>query len=64
MNSDVSQASWSLIKNLSTNPILFKKVLVLDRDPAFQWSEIFDSQSLHKMLYVLQMVEALLEECS
>ena len=53
MNSDVSQASWSLIKNLSTNPILFKKVLVLDRDPGFQWSEIFDSQSLHKMLYVL-----------
>lgn len=35
MNSDISEAAWSIIKNLSTNPILYRKVLALDREPGF-----------------------------
>lgn len=64
MNPDVANAAWSLIKTISTNPILYKKVLALDRDPNFNWVDIFDMNSINKMLYVLQIVEALIDEQS
>jgi hypothetical protein len=53
MNSDVANSAWSLIKTISTNPVLYRKVLALDRDPDFNWDDIFDLSSIHKMLYVL-----------
>jgi hypothetical protein len=53
-----------LSKTISTNPILYKKVLALDRDPNFNWVDIFDMNSINKMLYVLQIVEALIDEQS
>jgi hypothetical protein len=64
MNSEVSHSAWSLIKTITTNPELYTRVLALDRLPDFTWKAIFDTDSIHKMLYVLQIVEALLEECS
>ena len=62
MNPEVANSAWSLIKTISTNPNLYKKVLALDREPDFKWEDIFDMQSINKMLYVLQIVEALIEE--
>lgn len=35
MNSEVSHAAWSIVKNLSTNPSLYRKVLTLDKEPGF-----------------------------
>jgi len=64
MNAEVSHSAWSLIKTITTNPDLYRRVLALDRLPDFSWKAIFDTDSIHKMLYVLQIVEALLEECS
>jgi hypothetical protein len=64
MNNEVAHSAWTLIKTLTTNPRLYHRVLALDRDPGFNWDDIFDFSSIHKMLYVLQIVEALIEEAS
>ena len=64
MNPEVANSAWSLIKTISTNPNLYKKVLALDQEPDFKWEDIFDLESINKMLYVLQIVEALIEESS
>lgn len=64
MNPEVANSAWSLIKTISTNPHLYNRVLALDREPNFKWDDIFDMQSINKMLYVLQIVEALIEEQS
>ena len=64
MNSEVSNSAWSLIKTIATNASLYRKVVALDRDPDFNWDHIFDLSSINKMLYVLQIVEALIEEQS
>lgn len=61
-DTEVATACWSVLKTASTNPVLYRKVLNLDREPGFAWSDIFQSDNIHKMLYVLQIVEALLEE--
>ena len=61
-DTEVATACWSVLKTASTNPALYRKVLNLDREPGFTWSDIFQSDNIHKMLYVLQIVEALLEE--
>lgn len=50
---DLAQASWQLLRTISTNPTLYRRVLALDRDPGFKWEDIFDSDNIHKMLYVL-----------
>ena len=63
-DNEVSQAAWSLVRTATTNPRLYRKVIALDLDPDFDWHQIFDASSIQKMLYVLQIVEALLEESS
>lgn len=48
---------------LATNPILHNKVLTLDGASGvkgFSWSDIFDDSNVHKMLYSLEIVEAIL----
>lgn len=64
---EASQASWDLIQMLSTNQDLYKKVLLLQTalDPAtgtINWDKFFDSQSVYRLLYTLQIVEAVMEE--
>jgi hypothetical protein len=49
---------------VSTNPSLYRKVLALDRDPDFKWEDVLDAHNIHKLLYSLQIIEALLEETS
>jgi|LauGreDrversion4_2_1035121.scaffolds.fasta_scaffold85881_4 hypothetical protein len=63
-DNEVATVAWSLLRTASTNPALYRKVIELDKDPSFAWSEIFMVDNIHKMLYVLQIVEALLEESS
>ena len=50
---EVSVDAWNLIRTLTTNPTLYKKVLYLDEDPAFKWEDVFDTSSIYKMLYTL-----------
>ena len=51
---------------MCTNPVLHSKVLALgatadDESPSrFDWTEIFDAENEHKMLYSLEIVEAIL----
>lgn len=52
---------------LSTNQDLYKKVLLLQTalNPAtgtINWDKFFDSQSVYRLLYTLQIVEAVMEE--
>ena len=51
-----------MIKNVSTNPSLYQRVLKLDQNENFSWDNIFDSSSIYKILYSLQIVESLLEQ--
>ena len=44
---------------LATNPILYNKVVSLEKTND-SWEGIFDSGNLHKMLYSLEIVEAIL----
>ena len=52
---------------LATNELLYKRVLELQtaKDPEtnkIDWSKFFDSNSLYKLLYTLQIIEAVMEE--
>lgn len=62
-----SESSWDLIQMLSTNESLYRRVLqlndVFDQSTnKIDWSKFFDSNSLYKLLYTLQIVEAVMEE--
>jgi hypothetical protein len=52
---------------LSTNETLYKRVLQLNNvedetTHKIDWSKFFDSNSLYKLLYTLQIIEAVMEE--
>lgn len=52
---------------LATSPQIYKRALKLSsaRDAAtgkIDWAKFFDSQSVYKLLYTLQIVEAVMEE--
>jgi hypothetical protein len=52
---------------LSTNQELYKRVLglktALDQSTGkIDWTKFFDNQSVYKLLYTLQIVEAVMEE--
>ena len=52
---------------LATNQDLYKRVLQLQTalDPVtgqIDWAKFFDNQSVYKLLYTLQIVEAVMEE--
>jgi hypothetical protein len=62
-----SEESWELIQMLATNETLYKRVLQLKTaiDPQtnrIDWSKFFDSESVYKLLYTLQIIEAVMEE--
>lgn len=62
-----SESSWDLIQMLATNQDLYKRVMLLKtaQDPQtgkIEWSKFFDSNSVYKLLYTLQIVEAVMEE--
>jgi hypothetical protein len=52
-----------MIRMLATNPSLYDSVYKLDsgdKETEFSWNSIFDSTNVHKMLYSLEIVEAIL----
>jgi len=50
---DVGHNAWTLVRHLVTNPVLYNKVLKLDKDPDFSWDTVFDTGSIYKLLYAL-----------
>ena len=63
----VSEASWNLIQMLSTNPEIYTQVLELkgtkeEASGKVDWAKFFDSHSIYRLLYTLQIVEAVMEE--
>jgi hypothetical protein len=63
----VAEEAWNLIQMLATNPDIYTQVLKLEaaRDPNsgnIDWDKFFNSQSIYKLLYTLQIVEAVMEE--
>jgi hypothetical protein len=63
-DNDVAQQAWSLVKTASTDPHLYWKILSLDKEEGFKWEDVLDARNINKMLYSLQIIEALLEQCS
>ena len=51
---------------LQTNPLIYKRVLNLQGEPneagKLDWGKFFDSKSIYKLLYTLQIFEAIMEE--
>lgn len=52
---------------LATNRIIYRRVLQLktainETTRKIDWSKFFDSQSVYKLLYTLQIIEAVMEE--
>jgi len=63
----VSEASWDLIQMIATNPEIYTQVLefknTLDENSGkIDWGKFFDSHSIYRLLYTLQIVEAVMEE--
>ena len=61
VHGEVANNSWNFLKTLCTNPYIYSKVLRLDKNEKFDWSEIFDKNNVFRMLYSLQILESLLE---
>lgn len=66
-NGEVTKAVWELVQMLATNPSYYRKVLQLDiakRGAAGEvdWAKFFDSSSPYRLLYTLQIVQAVLED--
>ena len=63
-----SQESWDLIQMLATNSVLYTRVLELktgtdgEQVGQIDWDKFFDSQSVYKLLYTLEIIEAVMEE--
>jgi hypothetical protein len=60
-------AAWELIQMLATNAPLYKRVLKLDiakqaNSLAVDWNKFFDRSSAYRLLYTIQIVQAVLEE--
>lgn len=60
-------AAWELIQMLATNTTLYRRVLTLDiaRSPgslAVDWSKFFDRSSAYRLIYTIQIVQAVLED--
>jgi hypothetical protein len=52
---------------LATNEVLYRRVLELknvkaENEQTIDWNKFFDSTSLYKLLYTLQIVEAVMED--
>jgi hypothetical protein len=63
LTKEVSTRALEMIEMLVTSPILYDRVIKLDAEDqaeSFSWSRIFDGSNVHKMLYCLEIVEAIL----
>lgn len=64
---EVSAASWNLIQMLATSPEIYTRVLQLksareSSTSSIDWAKFFDANSVYRLLYTLQIVEAVMEE--
>lgn len=60
-------ASWELIQTLATNATLYRRVLTLDiakgtDSASVDWAKFFDRSSAYRLLYTIQIVQAVLED--
>lgn len=65
MHKEVSSRSLEMVEMLATCPILYDRVISLNGEREggeqdFNWAQIFDASNVHKMLYSLEIVEAIL----
>ena len=64
---EVAKEAWELLQMLATNPTLYREVLKLDTAKAadsqsVDWTRFFDKSSSYRLLYTLQIVQAVLED--
>jgi len=65
-NDQASKDAWDLIRQLSTNQDLYEDVLKLNSiksaDGKLNWDQFFDSEHMYKLIYNLEIIEAVMEE--
>lgn len=61
-NETTSQRTWDLLCRLPTNNELLRRMIHLRRaeNEEADWSDLLDSSNIHRLLYALRLVEALL----
>lgn len=64
---ELAVTAWELIQMLATNVNVYKRVLQLDiakqKDSlSVDWTRFFDRTSAYRLLYTIQIVQAVLEE--
>lgn len=63
----VTTGAWELIQMLATNQTFYREVLKLDiakkgAAGSVNWAQFFDKSSAYRLLYTLQIVQAVLED--
>ena len=63
--SEITEASWALLTQVPVNQQLLRKIRLLSNEAnkdmsQIEWSKIIDPNSIHKMLYSLQLVSQLI----
>jgi len=63
----VAEEAWELVQMLATNLCFYTRVLKLDiakegESASVDWTKFFDRSSSYKLLYTLQIVQAVLED--
>jgi ubiquitin carboxyl-terminal hydrolase 34 len=64
---ELAQEAWELIQMLATNRSFYRRVLQLDiakhsESATVDWSRFFDRSSAYRLLYTVQIVQAVLED--
>ena len=63
----VAEEAWDLVQMLATNSNFYRQVLKLDiakegESASVDWKKFFDRSSSYKLLYTLQIAQAVLED--
>ena len=66
-DNELAEKAWELIQMLATNLKLYRQVLKLDiakeaGSESVDWTRFFDKSSSYRLLYSLQIVQAVLED--
>jgi hypothetical protein len=66
-NSALSESVWNLLRHMPPSKELLRKILAIGLPlpsdaPAFPWNELLHENNPYQLLYVLQIVEFMMEE--
>jgi ubiquitin C-terminal hydrolase len=58
----VARETSKFLSMICTNPIIFKEIILLNKNKIIDWTEYLESSNPYKLLYTLQIIESFFEE--